>query len=254
MDLNKTFCEIANDAIDKGIIRENKRQSTRNYLGGSRLGVECKRALQYEYLKVKKDIDFSPKTLRIFQAGHLYEDLAVKWMRGAGIEILTENEDGEQFGFESFKGKIAGHVDGIITFVPELLKQKTPMLWECKSLNNKNFNDLVKNGLKKSKEVYYTQVNIYSAFMEDQFKGISDNPAWFTAINKDTCEIYHELIPFDGSVAQRDYDSAVKLIEQAEKFELLERPYVNGFYKCRFCSWKEKCWGDNDDERFSTDS
>ena len=91
-------------------------------------------------------------------------------------------------------GKIKGHIDGVITSAPNELNLKFPMLWECKSLNNKSWNDTVKKGLVISKPIYAAQVAIYQAYMESQIEGICKNPALFTAINKDTAEIHFELI------------------------------------------------------------
>ena len=63
----------------------------RTYLGGSRLGHACERALQFEFAGAPKDdgADFSGQTLRIFEIGHALEDLAIRWLRAAGIELYT---------------------------------------------------------------------------------------------------------------------------------------------------------------------
>ena len=41
--------------IDKALTKENEHQTPRDYLGASRLGVSCNRALQFEYTKTAKD-------------------------------------------------------------------------------------------------------------------------------------------------------------------------------------------------------
>ena len=63
----------------------------RDYLGGSRLGHPCERALQFEFAGAPKDdgAEFSGRTLRIFGIGHALEDLAVRWLRGAGFDLYT---------------------------------------------------------------------------------------------------------------------------------------------------------------------
>ena len=53
--------------------------------------------------------------------------------------------------------------------------------------------------------------------------GIAENPALFTAINKDSQEIWFELVPFDGGLAQRMSDRAVRVISATEAGELLPR-------------------------------
>ncbi|WP_287497625.1 hypothetical protein [Pandoraea sp. CB10b_02] len=43
------FHERVNAVIDEALARERTAQTARSYLGASRLGVACERALQYEY-------------------------------------------------------------------------------------------------------------------------------------------------------------------------------------------------------------
>ena len=85
------FAEGVNALIDAALETDEAARPARAYLGGSRLGVPCERALQYEYAAAPKDdgADFDGKTLRIFAAGHLFEDLAAGWLRAAGFELYT---------------------------------------------------------------------------------------------------------------------------------------------------------------------
>ncbi|MBF0437214.1 MAG: hypothetical protein HQL77_17875, partial [Magnetococcales bacterium] len=118
-----------------------------------------------------------------------------------------------------------------------------PALWECKSLNNKSWNDTVKRGLTISKPVYAAQISVYQAYMEPQIPGISANPALFTAINKDTAELYHELVPFDAPLAQKMSDRAVRIIQATEAQELLPRiTREPSHFECRMCSYQDRCW------------
>jgi len=231
--------------IDKALTKENEQQTPRDYLGASRLGVSCNRALQFEYSETPKDEgqNFSGKILRIFQAGHVFEELAIKWLRDAGFELVTNKPNGDQFGFSVVGGKIRGHIDGVITSAPNELNLKFPMLWECKSLNNKSWNDTVKKGLVISKPIYAAQIAIYQAYMESSIPDISKNPALFTAINKDTAEIHFELIPFDKSLAQSLSDKAVKILTATDAGELLPRiSSDSSYFECRLCPWSERCF------------
>ena len=181
--------------IDKALTTEHSKQTSRDYLGASRLGVSCNRALQFEYTDTPKDEDqnFTGRILKIFQAGHVFEELMIKWLRLAGINLITQKQNGNQFGFAVAGGKVKGHIDGVIIDAPEDLDFKFPMLWECKSLNDKSWKDVVRKGLAASKPIYSAQIAIYQAYMESQIEGISKNPALFTAINKDSAEIHFEL-------------------------------------------------------------
>ena len=117
------------------------------------------------------------------------------------------------------------------------------MLWECKSLNAKSWKDTVKRGVAKSKPVYAAQMATYQAYMEGSVPGISKNPALFTAINKDTAELYFELVPFDTSLAQKVSDRAVTILKAAEVGELLPRHTADPeHFECRFCAYRNRCW------------
>ena len=250
LDYNSSagFAEPINTLIDESLTDENAAQPPRNYLGGSRLGVPCERALQYEYAQAPKDdgADFDGKTLRIFAAGHVFEDLAVSWLRRAGFDLYTtkgNRPEAEQFGFSAAGGRIRGQLDGIINAAPEGLLPGCPALWECKSLNAKSWKDTAKRGVSVAQPVYAAQIAIYQAYMEASVPGISANPALFTAINKDTAELYHEPVPFDGGLAQRMSDKGVRIVKATEAGELLPRIAQSAdFYECRFCAWADRCW------------
>ncbi|MBO1077048.1 hypothetical protein [Roseomonas marmotae] len=68
-----------NTAIDAALVTANQAAPPRNYLGGSRLGHVCERALQFEFVNAPKDegADFDGRLLRIFGIGHALKDVAV---------------------------------------------------------------------------------------------------------------------------------------------------------------------------------
>ena len=251
LDYNHTanFADQLNALIDTALVKENQAEASREYLGGSRLGVACERALQFEYVQAPKDDgrEFNGQTLRIFAAGHLFEDMAIRWLCLAGFDLYTTKGNrpgGEQFGFSVADGRIRGHVDGVINDGPTL--PGFPALWECKSMNAKSWRDTQKRGLAASKPLYAAQIAVYQAYMEPSVPGISSNPALFTAINKDTAELYHELVTFDGGLAQRMSDKAVRIIQATEAGELLPRIAQSAdFFECKFCSWSDRCWRAN---------
>jgi hypothetical protein len=110
-------------------------------------------------------------------------------------------------------------------------------------MNDKSWRDTVKFGVARSKPVYAAQMAIYQAYMEATVPGISRNPALFTAINKDSQEIWFELVPFDGGLAQRMSDRAVRVISASESGEqLLRHATTPTHFECKFCSWQDRCW------------
>ncbi|PPB81372.1 PD-(D/E)XK nuclease superfamily protein [Albidovulum inexpectatum] len=240
-----SIAERINAAVDASLEAERAATPPRDYLGASRLGQPCERALQFEFAHAPKDEgqEFSGRSLRIFAIGHALEDLAVKWLRAAGLDLATRKRDGGQFGFSVAGGRIRGHVDGIVMGAPAAIGLRTPCLWECKTMNAKNWRACVKDGVAASKPVYAAQIALYQAYMEATVPGISASPALFTAINKDTAELHNELVPFDADLAQRMSDRGVRILRATDAGELLPRMARNrDFFECRFCPFSTRCW------------
>ena len=243
------FADRMNAIVDEGLASENATRPPRAYLGGSRLGHPCERALQFEFAGAPKDdgAEFSGRTLRIFGIGHALEDLAVRWLRGAGFDLYTRKgnrPDGDQFGFSVAGSRIRGHVDGIIAAAPEALNLNVPALWECKTMNARNWRETVNKGVVVAKPIYAAQIALYQAYLEAGVPGIATNPAVFTAINKDTAELHHELVPFDAALAQRMSDRGVRILQATDAGELLPRiARERDFHECRLCAWSNRCWG-----------
>ncbi|MGE4043565.1 MAG: hypothetical protein AB7F35_01835 [Acetobacteraceae bacterium] len=242
------MADYVNSAIDTALQAAHAATPPRDYLGGSRLGHACERALQFEFLPAPKDegTDFPGRLLRIFGIGHALEDLAVAWLRAAGFDLYTRKgnqPDGEQFGFAVAGGRIRGHVDGILAGGPAIPGMSFPALWECKTMNAKAWRETSSKGVALAKPVYAAQIAVYQAYMDAAVPGVADSPALFTAINKDTADLYHELVPFDAALAQRMSDRAVRILQASDAGDLLPRIATGpDFHECRFCPWAKRCW------------
>jgi hypothetical protein len=240
--------EKINAAIDAALVSENAAHVPRDYLGGSRIGHACERALQFEFAGAPKDEggDFSGQSLRIFAIGHALEDLAVHWLRAAGFDLYTRKgnrPDGEQFGFSVAGGRIRGHVDGVIAGTVPPLTLNAPALWEHKTMNARNWRETVAKGVAVAKPIYAAQIALYQAYMDAAIPGVAANPALFTATNKDTAELHHELVPFNAELAQRMSDRAVRILHATDAGELLPRiARAPDFHECRQCPWSNRCW------------
>ena len=225
--------------LDRGIIDKNFKTPKRRYLGASSLGDPCSRKIQYRYMGQEADAerDFSAQTLRIFALGHSIEDLMIVHFRDAGFDLRTQLK-GEQFGFDTANGEVRGHIDGVIVGGP--LPIQYPMLWECKSASDKKFKEFVRNGMAVSNPVYAAQVALYQAYMN-----LTENPCCFTVLNKNTSEIYIELVPFNAELAQATSDKAVNIIKATKANEMLPRVAQNSdYYGCRFCEFQDTCWSE----------
>ncbi len=219
---------------------ESEREATpaRDYLGASRLGAACERQLQYEYAKAPVDEGkaFSGRLLRIFERGHRTEEMVVRWLRLAGFALKTADAQGNQFGFSVAKGCLRGHIDGVFLAGPECVSY--PALWENKCLGSKSWRQLEKHKLARAYPIYAAQIAVYQSYL-----GLHEHPALFTAINADTMEIYAELIPFDGVLAQRMSDRAARVIQATEAGELLPRSFTDQtYFECKFCAYAQRCW------------
>lgn len=241
-----------NDILDAKLLEQYKNQAKRDYLGASMLGDECVRKIQLQYMKHETDV--TAQNVRTFAIGHHLETLIADWMILAGFDLRTKGANGEQFSFSVAGGKLAGHVDGVIYAFPTKIAenfafqsdQQEPniwsrrhALWECKTLNNKSWTDTAKRGVLVSKPLYYAQVQLYMAYLD-----LTENPCVFTALNKDTSELYHELIAFDAECAQRYSDRAVQIIKASENNELL--PCISSdssYFKCKMCGFRNECFG-----------
>lgn len=232
-----TTSQRINALIDSALVERNRQQRPRRYLGGSRIGEPCARKLLYEFTNAPIDDGkgFDGQTLRVFDAGHQFETLSIRWLRAAGFDLRDKGRDGRQFGFSIAEGCIRGHVDGVIVAGPDV-GITWPALFEHKALNAKSWTDLVKRGVELSKPVYYAQLQIYMAYMEL-------GAALFTALNKDTQALHHEVVWFDATVAQPLSDKAVEIIRAAGAGELPPRIAAKSdFFLCRWCAYAQRCW------------
>ena len=217
-----------NGRIDAALVRARAEQPARNYLGASILSDPCARRVAYTW-RGELGAPVDGRALRIFKTGDAMEDLLATWVKAAGFKLLTiDPATGEQFGFSD--GPLAGHADGIITGGPDL-GFSYPVLWEAKGLNDRSWSHLVKNGLKVSKPLYYGQVCIYMLYLNLA-------ACLFTALNKNTSEIYHELVPADPAEAQRLIDLAVSIVRgwMPPRFNAEPTRY------CASCEFEDACW------------
>jgi hypothetical protein len=110
-------------------------------------------------------------------------------------------------------------------------------VWECKALNAKNWRALERDGLEKTFPTYAAQTALYQAYLN------LTNPALFTAVNSDSCEPLHLLVPFNAERAQLWSDRAVTIIEATRAGELLPRGYDEPTdWHCRTCPHTGRCW------------
>jgi hypothetical protein len=226
-----------NGLVDAALVAKRAGQIRRDYLGASRIGEPCERKLVFEFTGAPVDEGREPdaRLLRIFDAGHVYEELSVGWLKLAGFDLRTHKRNGDQFGFAAAGGRIRGHIDGVIVNGPDL-GIPLPVLWEHKSAAARSWSEFAKVGLQRWRPVYWAQAHLYMAYMDLQH-------CLFTVVNKDTQELRHELLAFDAAFAQELSDKAVRVLRAADAGEFPPRIAAHAdFYLCRFCPYATRCW------------
>ena len=218
-----------NDAIERAVMQTA--ELPRPYLGASIVGGECLRKVQYDWWCKPTH---SARVRSIFDRGHDAEERSRQLLIQAGFAFAPS----ETLEFSALNGLLKGHADGRIVAGPEHRRLIYPLLWEHKAVSAKNWRALERDGLEKTFPQYAAQVTLYQAYLD------VTNPALFTALNADTCERLHLIVPFDAERAQAWSDRAVTIIAATQAGELLPRFTDNpDDWRCRVCSHRERCWG-----------
>lgn len=208
---------------------ENRAESLRGHLGASIIGHHCDRWLwlSFRWAIVQK---FDGRIRRLFRRGHLEEPQILADLRMIGVDV-SEFEPGtsKQYGFKD--GHFAGSMDGLITGgVPEAPTERH--ILEIKTHGRKSYDDLVKQGVEKSKPMHYAQMQIYMA---------NHNVYWalYVAVCKDSDHLYAERIEFVREVADKYQKRAQWLIAADRMPEPCSTDPT--WYQCKMCAAHEFC-------------
>jgi hypothetical protein len=216
-----------NALIDASIVAEQ----TRGYLGASAIGHECLRRIQFDWMC---DPEHPARLRDIFDRGHYFEQRSREHFIRANFKFAPD----DRLRFTALAGMLSGHADGIFVDGPKVRGLAYPCLWEHKAINAKGWRSLDRDGLDKAYPQYAAQIVLYQHFL-----GVDHNPAIFTAVNADTCERVHLLIPFDAGVARGWIMRAETVIAATHAGELLPRFTTDpNNWRCRLCGHRERCW------------
>jgi len=202
----------------------------RSHMGASLIGGECARAIWYNFRWATKS-NFDGRLLRLFNRGHLEEARFIAMLLMIGCEVYQQDENGNQFRISHAEGHFGGSGDGVVIGLPDL-PPGTAALSEFKTHNDKSFTELKAKGVRDAKFEHYVQMNVYMRKM-----GLA--VALYLAVNKNTDELYGEIIPLDSAVADQFLDRGDKIVWMSEPpNKLNESP---GFFKCRWCDHRPVC-------------
>jgi hypothetical protein len=219
----------------------------RTHLGASIIGQECGRAIYYSHRWVTAR-NVSGQMLRLYNRGHLEEARFIALLLTIGCEIYQQDENGKQFRISHADGHVGGSGDGVLLRIPDLAPGQ-PALGEFKTHNQKSFDKLAGDnwrkfiegekgeqftgdGVRASKFEHYVQMQVYMHRMQLTV-------TLYVAVNKNTDDIYCELVPLDSAFAEQFLERGrVLALTQTVPKRINKSP---GFWKCRFCDHKEVC-------------
>lgn len=191
--------------------------------------------------------------LRLFNRGHLEEGRFIALLLTIGCEVFQQDENGNQFRITHAYGHVGGSGDGVVLGLPDLTPG-TPALGEFKTHNTKSFTALAGDnwrkyvdhlidpslpyepfsgvGVREAKTDHYVQMQTY-------MRKMALAVALYVAVNKDTDDIYCELVPLNAPTADQ-------FLDRGEKLALMPSPPDRiskspGFFKCRFCDHRPVC-------------
>ena len=120
-----------NPYVNHALELKNKDEPIRGYIGGSNIGTACTRKLQYHLEGQPRDENNPLKgdTLRIFQAGHTYEEMLTLWLRNGGFDLRTHDRKGRQFSFETAEGNIKGLCSNLLGGSGTETAHQRPLCW-----------------------------------------------------------------------------------------------------------------------------
>jgi hypothetical protein len=202
----------------------------RTHMGASGLGDECPRAIWYGFRWATKP-SFDARMLRLFNRGHLEEARFIALLLMIGVQVWQQDENGNQFRISDAGGHLGGSGDGVAIGIPDL-DAGLPALLEFKTASEKKFLEMKANGVREANFKYYVQMQLYLGKM-----GIT--VALFMMVNKNTDEIYAELVLFDRSIYDQHLNRGVVLVFTQEPPKKMNDSA--GFYKCRFCDHRPVC-------------
>jgi len=209
----------------------SNRQKPADYptLRCSKIGESCERSLWYDLHFTTPLQRHEGRLERLFQTGHREERRMIEDLRAAGCIVHEYDlETGKQWRVSFLSGKLTGSCDGVVERVPGA--EKTPHLLECKTHNDKSYQDWIRGGVEKSKPIHYAQMQIY-------MHGLGLTRALYLAHNKNTDEIECERVNYDERAANA-------LIEKAARIYAADSPpEKNESFACRWCRHASICSG-----------
>src|SRR5665213_2664884 len=200
----------------------------------SQVAEPCERKIWYALRWASPPEHITGQKQRRFDTGNIEEDRLLTDLENAGLIVeRLDPATGKQFRVSLADGWLRGKMDGRATNVPEA--PKAVHVVEVKSHNDKSFKDLVKKKLEASKPDHYGQCQAY-------MKAESLTRCLYTAVNKNTDEIYTERVEYDHAYAVR-LEAKVERIVRTDVAppKLFEDVTSKAAFPCTWCAARPQC-------------
>jgi rubrerythrin len=217
-------------AIDRGY-ENDKKEKARRYIGASIIGTPCEAVLAYN-LRGFPNNPPDPRLKRIFNLGHMLEDVVVDDLKKKAnlrvweVDALT----GKQHTYQAWGGHIVCHTDGMVEDEDETIR-----VLEIKSMNDASFSKFKKSGVKVSHPQYFGQCQMMMGMGEIE-------TTLFVAINKNNCDYHAEIIEFDDF----EYAHIQNRIERVVSGQARKVSTDGTDWRCKGCFKRGVCWGDKE--------
>jgi len=239
--------------IDK-FSKEEFEEDPRTHLGASIIGHDCQ-AYAWNVFRWLKFEEFSGRMYRLFNRGHEEEKRFVRWLVGIGFEVREfDPVTKKQYRILGAKGHFGGSLDAMMKPPERYNIPVDHIIWlgEFKTHNEKSFAKLAGpkphytqidapgaraggQGVQKSKPQHYRQMCSYG-------RAYSFTWGLYCAVNKETDELYFEIVELDWNQADdlfRKAESIVFSQVRPSKIAMTET-----FFDCKYCTFAGLCHRD----------
>lgn len=214
---------------------EMYRDGHRKHLGGSLIGDPCARKL-WSVFRWLKEEQFDGRMYRLFNRGHREEERFVSWLRAIGCDVqeFDTATDGEQtqIRISGVKGHFGGSLDGRLRLPEKYGVPGQIMLAEFKTSGKTAFGKLRYNGVQMEKPLHFAQMSVYGYTYGYQY-------AIYLCIEKDTDELYVEVVELDWGLGETMYKKADEIINSQIPPPKISQTKTH--FSCKWCHFSPIC-------------
>jgi hypothetical protein len=220
------------EKIEAAYLNAPRKEAVRAYLGASIVGNQCLAYLAFS-LRGFPETPVDGRLQRIFNLGHVIEDVVLNDLKKAGLDIIDRDSNGRQIEWVMYGGHVKMHGDGQIAEDGKIVA-----ILEIKSMGDSKYKEFVAKGIRNSHRNYYEQVMLMMA-------GSGIPTAVLIAYNKNNSDYHSEVVEFDEI-----YSASQRLrIEQVLSNLATKISSDPSDWRCRECFKRTACWEQSQPEK-----